>query len=95
MAVFAGLVSAASRDPELRQALSAGLDRPRQVIGDVLQRAVARGEIPAGRDLELIPDILIGLNLMRILNGQPLDREHIRRVLQTIIYPLVTAPPDE
>ena len=95
MAVFAGLVSAASRDPELRQALAAGLDRPRQIIADVLERAVARREIPAERDLELIPDILIGLNLMRILHGQTLDREHIRRVLQTIIYPLVTAPPGD
>jgi len=93
MAVFAGLVSAASRDPELRDALSAGLDRPRQVIADVLQRAVTRGEIPADRDLELIPDIIIGLNLMRILHGKPPDREHVHRVLKTIIYPLVTAQP--
>jgi hypothetical protein len=25
--------------------------------------------------------------------GEPIDREHVRRVLHTIIYPLVTARP--
>ena len=87
MAAFVGLVTAAGRDPELRRALSEGLlARPRRIIGEVLQRA-ARAEI----DLQLVPDILIGLNLMRLLQGETPDREHVRRVLQTIIYPLVTA----
>jgi hypothetical protein len=35
-------------------------------------------------------DIVIGLNLMRILQGETPDREHVRRGLTTIIYPLVT-----
>jgi AcrR family transcriptional regulator len=95
LAALVGLITAAGRDPELRQALAAGLlERPRRLIREVLQRAVTRGEIPAERDLELIPDIVIGLNLMRILQGELPDREHARRVLQTMIYPLVTAPPN-
>ena len=92
MAAFVGLVTAAGRDPELRRALSEGLlARPRRIIGEVLQRAVTRGEINPEIDLQLVPDILIGLNLMRLLQGETPDREHVRRVLQTIIYPLVTA----
>jgi AcrR family transcriptional regulator len=95
MAMLAGLITAASRDPELREALSKNvLALPRRIISEVLRRAVTRGEISAERDLELIPDVVIGLSLMRILQGASPDREHTRRVLQTIVYPLVIAPPD-
>ena len=92
MAMLVGLITASSRDPELREALCDNvLAVPRRIISEVLQRAVARGEISTERDLELIPDIVIGLNLMRILQGAGPDREHARRVLQTIIHPLVIA----
>jgi AcrR family transcriptional regulator len=94
IAVFHGLATAASRDPELKAAISTQvLGRPRSLIDEVLQRAVARGEIPAERDLELIPDIIIGLNLVRVMMGELPDREYVERVLHTIIYPLVTAAP--
>jgi len=95
MAVLMGLLTAASRDPELRRALKENvLSLPRGIIGEVLQRAVTRGEISAQRDLDLIPDMVIGLTLMRILQGEAPDREHARRVLRTIVYPLVIARPN-
>jgi len=94
--VLVGLATAASRDPELKTALADNaLERPRRILGNVLARAVARGEIPAERDLELVPDIVIGLNLLRILLGEVPDREFVRRVLETIVYPLVTASPPQ
>jgi AcrR family transcriptional regulator len=93
MAVFVGLVTAASRDPELKAALANNiLERPRRVLSTVLEHALARREIARARDLELIPDILIGLNFVRLLQGEFPDRDYVRRVLDTIIYPLVTAP---
>lgn len=90
MAVLIGLASAASRDPELRTALADLLARPRRLLRDVLDRAVQRGEIAAGCDLELLPDIVIGLNILQIMLGETPDRKHVSRVLNTIIYPLVT-----
>jgi len=94
MAVFVGLAGAASRDPELRAALSTNLlARPRHAVRAVLDRAVARGEIAPELDLELLPDIVLGLNVLRILLGDPPDRDYISRVLNTIIYPLVTTQP--
>lgn len=94
IAVFHGLATAANRDPELKAAISTQvLERPRRVLGEVLQQAVARGEIPANRDLELIPDIIIGLNLVRVMAGDFPDRAYVERVLHTIIYPLVTGQP--
>lgn len=93
MAVIAGVATAASRDPELMAAFSEHvLERPRRVLRQVLQRAAARGEISAARDLSLLPDILIALNLLRGIVGEVPDRDFVRRVLKDIIYPLVTAP---
>ena len=94
IAVFVGLATAASRDPELSKALTDGLlARPRRLIREVLDRAVARGEIAAECELDLVPDILIGLNILRILLGDVPDREYVSRVLNTIIHPLVTRQP--
>jgi AcrR family transcriptional regulator len=94
MTVVIGVATAASRDPELMTALSDHiLARPRRLLGEVLERAAERGEIAADRDLELVPDILIGLNLLRILQGKAPDREFVRRVFEDIIHPLVTSPP--
>jgi hypothetical protein len=94
MAVFVGLASAASRDPELRIALSTNLlARPRHAVRAVLERAVARGEIAPELDLELVPDVVLGLNVLRILLGDPPDRAYVSRVLNTIIYPLVATKP--
>jgi AcrR family transcriptional regulator len=95
LAVLVGLAGAASRDPELRTALAEHLlARPRRLLRDVLDRAVARGEIAADCDLELVPDIVIGLNVLRVMLGEAPNREHVSRVLNTIIYPLVATQPN-
>jgi hypothetical protein len=59
----------------------------------VLDHAVARGEIPGGRDLSLIPDVALGLNVLRVIAGRPIDRVYVRRVLEDVILPLAGAPP--
>src|SRR5262245_4444270 len=70
MAVVMGLVGPASRDPELSTALAHNvLEAPRRIFSTVLRRAVERGEVARDRDLELIPDIVVGLNLVRVVTG--------------------------
>lgn len=93
MGVVVGLLTAAGRDPELREALSTtALDRPRQMIRSVLDRAVVRGEIPAERDLELVPDVVIGLVQVRVtLQGDVPDRAFVRRVVDGVLRPLLGA----
>jgi AcrR family transcriptional regulator len=89
--VISGIATAASRDPELREAImDQVLARPRAMIGSVLDRAAARGEIVAGRDLELVPDVLIALNVLRLMFGGAADRAYVARVIDSIIYPLLT-----
>ena len=67
------------------------LSTPRQVVRAVLDHAVARGEISAGRDLSLIPDVALGLNVLRLMTGRPIDRVYVRRVLEGVILPLAGA----
>ena len=95
VAVMMGLVTAASRDPELQAALSDNVfERPRRALREMLQRAIDRGEISPDRNLDLIPDVVIGLNVTRMMVGTFPDRAFIRRVFDEIVYPLVTPPAD-
>lgn len=90
--VLLGLIGAAARDAGLRQALAGtGFEQPRRAILDVLRRAASRGEIPPHVDIELIPDIVLGLNLLKMVRGELPDRAHQERVLHNIIYPLLSA----
>jgi AcrR family transcriptional regulator len=91
--VISGVATAAARDSELATAFRDQIfERPRGLLRGVLDRAAERGEIPAGQALDLVPDILIGLNVLGVVLGRPPDRDFIRRVFAEIIYPLVTAP---
>lgn len=92
--VVVGVATASMHNPVLAAALDdLVLSTPRQVVRTVLDQAVARGEIPAGRDLSLIPDALLGLNVLRVITGRPLDRVYVRRVLEDVIVPLAGGPP--
>jgi AcrR family transcriptional regulator len=91
--VIVGVATAAMHNPVLAAALDdLVLSTPRHVIGALLDQAVARGEIPAGRDLSLIPDVALGLNVLRMMTGRPVDRVYVRRVLEDVILPLTGAP---
>ncbi len=91
--VVVGVATAAMHNPVLAAALDdLVLSTPRQVVRTVLDHAVARGEISAGRDLSLVPDVALGLNVLRIITGRPIDRVYVRRVLEDVILPLAGAP---
>jgi AcrR family transcriptional regulator len=95
MKVVIGVATAATNDPVLAAALDElVLSQPRRMIGLVLDNAVARGEIPAGRDLVLITDAALGLNIIRAITGRPIDRVFVRRVLEDVILPLATGSTD-
>ena len=92
--LIVGVATAAMRDASLAAALDdLVLSTPRQIVRTLLQRAVARGEIPPDRDLTLIPDAALGLSMLRMVTGRPIDRVFVRRVLEDVILPLAAAPP--
>jgi AcrR family transcriptional regulator len=89
--VIVGVATAAMNHPLLAAALDdLVLSVPRRMINVVLDQAVARGEILAGRDLTLIPDALLGLNVLRVVAGRPIDRVYVRRALEQVLLPLTT-----
>jgi len=93
MKVVIGVAAAAMHDPVLAAALDElVLSQPRRMIGVMLDNAAARGEIPGGRDLALIADAALGLNILRAITGRPIDRVFVRRVLEDLILPLATVP---
>ncbi|HEX7323156.1 MAG TPA: TetR/AcrR family transcriptional regulator [Mycobacterium sp.] len=93
MQVIVGVATAAMHNPILAAALDdLVLATPRHTVRVVLDHAVARGEIPAGRDLSLIPDVALGLNVLRLITRRPIDRVYVRRVLEDVILPLAGAP---
>jgi AcrR family transcriptional regulator len=93
MKVILGVATAATRDPTLAAAIDDfALATPRQTIQTILNRATARGEIDTERDLSLVPDITLGLSLIRMIAGRPIDRPFVRRILESVILPLTTTP---
>ena len=94
--VVMGVATAATHDPVLAAALEDFvLSQPRRMLTAVLDHAAARGEIPGGRDLTLAPDVVMGLNMLRLVTGRPIDRVFVRRVLEDVILPLAIAPAAE
>jgi AcrR family transcriptional regulator len=84
--MLAGLIAAAQHDPDLadgwRDQVIAPL-RARHTV--MLDRAIARGEIPAGTDKDVVLDLLFGAAYHRLLHGHlPLNDRFVRRVVETI-----------
>ncbi|GAA3823312.1 TetR/AcrR family transcriptional regulator [Cellulomonas soli] len=60
----------------------------------VLERAQARGEVPAGRDLEMIA--MVGpalLSYHKLANGGSLEEGFVERMIDEVIVPLATCAP--
>lgn len=86
--VIVGAAAAAMHDPVLASALDdVALSMPRQIIKAILDQAVGRGEIAPGCDSALMSDALVGLNVLRVMTGQPVDRVFVRRALEGFLPP--------
>lgn len=81
----------ATRDPQLAAALGdLMLLRGGRIISTILARAAARGEIAADRDFSLVADVLTAMSLLRVLNGQTVDADFMRRVIDTVVLPALS-----
>ena len=76
------LMDAAQRDPELGRLVRAQTDQRRRLATTVIERAVARGDLPADVDVDL---------LVTLLAGPMIDTKHVRRhrVTDEIVDPLL------
>jgi AcrR family transcriptional regulator len=84
-AVLPVLVAERGRNPTLDQALQPLVRQRREPLGDILSAAIARGELPAGIDIELAQDLLMGPVLQRIMvMGKRVDRPFIDAVVSNV-----------
>jgi AcrR family transcriptional regulator len=82
----AHFIAEVQSDPDLAVAWRERfVDRIRSARRPIIERAIARGEIPAGSDAELIMDLLFGPLYHRYLNGHlPLDQSFARGVARMV-----------
>jgi AcrR family transcriptional regulator len=91
MQVMAGLMSVLSRSPELVDAINSAIVAPRaEVNRRLLERAIARGEIPADVDIATIALVAPSMTAYRLLVTQrPVDREYLLSIIDGVVLPAV------
>ena len=91
MKVMAGVVSMLSTAPELSDAVHAVMVEPRAAINRILfGRAIERGEIPAGTDVDTLSVVSQAMSIYRVMVlRKPIDPEFILSVIDGVILPAV------
>jgi AcrR family transcriptional regulator len=89
--LVAGLVAALQKDPELARVVRTSmLEDKKQVTRRMLDRAVARGELPAGTDPGVFPEVAPAVMFMRIfLHSEPVDDAFLIHLTDDILIPLM------
>ena len=85
--ILTALLAEAQNDPEFGRAYRAHFIEPRRdQARAVFSRAIARGEIPAGIDVEIAIDLLWGPLYHRLFHGHaPLNERFARRSVDTAL----------
>ena len=81
------LLAEAARNPELSQALVGALRRPRrEQAASLLERAVARGELPAETDVDLALDMVAGPLYWRLaVTHVEVSDDYLRRLVSMLV----------
>jgi AcrR family transcriptional regulator len=92
--VTIGMVNALARDAELRRVFREKFIAPRMAgFRTVFERAVARGEMPDGHDLDLLARLFPALALHQLaMSGELPDTRFAGQIMDQVVYPLATAP---
>jgi AcrR family transcriptional regulator len=84
--VLPHLIEASCYDDHLRASLDDYTRARQATIRLLLRRGIARGELPADADVDLLVDVILGPFFYRhLLTGAPLDRNFSRRLVDLIV----------
>lgn len=89
--LIAGLVAPLQKDPELARVVRTSmLEDKQQITRRMLDRAVARGELPADTDPTVFPEVAPAIVFMQIfLNAAPVDDAYLIHLTDDILIPLM------
>jgi AcrR family transcriptional regulator len=95
--VIAGLVAQAQTDPAFATLYREHFVRPRRdATRPLLLRAIDRGEVAAGTDLDVALDLLYGPIYHRLLHGHaPLTHRFVQQVIDAVIRAIAPPEPPE
>jgi len=84
---FVGLLAEAQIAPETRTEVLAGFARKRrELTRQVLERAIARGQLRRGTDVDLVIDVIGGATTFRLLQGHaPLSRRFTDDLIDLVL----------
>jgi AcrR family transcriptional regulator len=86
-------LAAASVDPIVAEAHARLWRRRLELVGVVVDRAVQRGEVPAGADPELLMDLLFGPFHARVIaRGCPANVEFLIEVMEAALHAIGASP---
>lgn len=84
--VLPHLIEVSCHDAAIRTSLDDYVRHRRVPLRTILGRAVARGDLPAAADLDVLIDTLIApFVYRRLLSRDPIDREFVQRLLAVVL----------
>ncbi|HEY6318137.1 MAG TPA: TetR/AcrR family transcriptional regulator [Acidimicrobiia bacterium] len=88
------LAAALPRSPALAREHRRFLAERRAITRAVLERAIARGDIPVGTDPEVVTDLLVGPLFYRLLvSGAPLTAAYADEVVDSVVATMAAPAP--
>lgn len=93
LTIVQGMASALPHDAALSAAFAEHFVAPRRTaLAEVFARAVGRGEVPAGRDIDLLASVIPALLIYRLFNGGgPANPAFVRRIAAEVLLPAATS----
>ena len=87
------LVAAAATSDELASATNGFMSRRIDLAEIIVERAIERGEIPAGTDPRLVIEAVTGPIWFRVLlTGEPIDETFLRALVRHVVAGAKSAP---
>lgn len=93
-ALIAGIVRAMRNSAELADIVRANVVEHKEAIPSlVIERAIARGELPIGATNALANEVVPAMVFMRmLLTGEPLDESFVVHLIDDVMIPLLKTP---
>jgi AcrR family transcriptional regulator len=95
--ILPGIIAEASVEPGMRRILAKFIANRRDRPREVMDRGIARGELPADADVELILDLLGGTIMYReLIAREVVDRAYVERLVDKVLGafgPTTLTPP--